>query len=80
MSRILVGLLIFQLVGTPMAYFLWSTLNEGLAMQASAWRIALAFPVLALYIGLLVVMARQIRRWQAAREADAARHSGGARA
>ncbi|HEY8370580.1 MAG TPA: hypothetical protein VIM86_14830 [Thermodesulfobacteriota bacterium] len=80
MSRILVGLLVFQLVGTPMAYFLWSTLNEGLALQASAWRIALAVPVLALFIAFIIVMARQVQRWQAAREADAARRSGGARA
>jgi hypothetical protein len=78
-KRILIGLAIFQLIGTPMAYFLWRTVNEGLALQAPAWRLALAVPVLALFIGLLVLLSRQVQHWQASREADAARRSGGAR-
>jgi hypothetical protein len=53
----------FAALGTPMFLYLWETLNGLLTGHADAMRLLIALPVLALFVGLLVVLSRVVRRW-----------------
>lgn len=62
----LIGLMaIFVLIGVPMVAFLWELLNDLLALEVRPLQLAIAVPVLLLFAGLLVVLARRVRRWDA---------------
>lgn len=75
-GQIVAGLALFFVIGFPMAAYLWSTLNDALTGTVALWRLGLAVPVLALFIGLLTFLARRIEQWEAVRPGGA-RHTGG---
>lgn len=54
---------IFVVIGTPMVYFLWSVVNELLTGHVDGRRLALAIPILGVFIVLLGYVARTVRRW-----------------
>jgi hypothetical protein len=58
------AMLLFVVVGAPMVYYLWSTLNEVLAGHFQAGRIAISVVVLLIFLGLLNILTRSIRRWE----------------
>ncbi|GEM_PF-2008987 len=54
---------VFAAVGTPMVAYLWETLNQLMALHVDPVRLALSVPVLIVFIGLLILLARAVRRY-----------------
>jgi hypothetical protein len=52
----------FVVVGTPMVYFLWKTLNETLAGRFDGVRLGIAAVILLIFSALLLILSRSIRR------------------
>lgn len=64
-TRGLMGaMLLFVVVGAPMVYYLWSTLNELLAGHFNGGRVGISIIVLLIFLGLLGILTRSIRRWE----------------
>lgn len=57
-------MLLFVLVGAPLVYYLWTTLNELLAGHIDTTRLAISIIVLLIFLGLLSILTRSIRRWE----------------
>jgi hypothetical protein len=55
----------FVIVGFPLVYVIWETINQVLTGNLGAVRPALFFPALVVFAVLLVVLARVLRRWSA---------------
>ncbi len=55
----------FVVVGAPMVYYLWTTLNELLAGHVDPGRLGISIIVLLIFLGLLSILTRSIRRWEA---------------
>ena len=55
----------FVIVGTPLVYLLWRVVNDLLTGQVVGTRLLLAVPALVVFIIVLNVLARTIRRWDA---------------
>ena len=58
------AMLLFVVVGAPMVYYLWSTLNEVLAGHIDGGRIGISIIVLLIFLGLLGILTRSVRRWE----------------
>jgi hypothetical protein len=56
---------IFVVVGTPLVYLLWTVVNDLLTGNIVTSRLLLAVPVLIVFIIVLTVLARTVRRWDA---------------
>jgi hypothetical protein len=67
--RLLLGMLGFVLVGTPLVFYLWSTINELLSGHVGV-RDLLALPVLGLFVVLLIILGRSVSRWNGASPVD----------
>jgi hypothetical protein len=52
----------FVVVGAPMVYYLWTTLNEVLAGHFDGTRLLLTAVVLLIFLGLLSILSRSVRR------------------
>jgi len=52
----------FVVVGTPMVYYLWKTLNETLAGRFDGVRLLIAAVILLIFGALLFILSRSIRR------------------
>jgi len=63
-GALLLQMALYVLVGIPMVGYLWDTLNHLLALEGRATQVLIAVPVLLVFIGLMVVLARQVRRWE----------------
>lgn len=63
--KLLLLILLFALLGTPLVAYLWDTLNELVALHVNPVRLLIAIPVLLVFIGLLKLLAIQVRRWDA---------------
>lgn len=68
LGRLTVTLAIFVVVGTPLLAYLWETLNVLMTGVVDGGRLLLALPVAALFVGLLLLLARVVRRWEGERE------------
>jgi hypothetical protein len=55
---------ILVIIGFPMVYVLWDAVNLLLAGDLAAIRYAIVVPVLALFVALLVVVAKLVRSWE----------------
>jgi hypothetical protein len=55
----------FVIVGTPLVYLLWRVVNDLLTGQVVGTRMLLAVPALVVFIIVLNVLARTVRRWDA---------------
>ena len=58
------AMLVFVVVGAPMVYYLWTTINELLAGHIQAGRLGISIIVLLIFLGLLGILTRSIRRWE----------------
>ena len=63
--KLLAWIVLFVILGTPLVAFLWETLNALLTGHFDALQIAISVPVLALFYGLLLILARFIEKWDA---------------
>lgn len=52
----------FVVVGAPMVYYLWSTLNEVLAGHFDGGRFLLSIVILLIFLGVLAILSRSVRR------------------
>lgn len=52
----------FVVLGAPMVYYLWTTINELLAGHVDGSRLGIASGVLLLFVGLLIILSRSVRR------------------
>lgn len=55
---------VFVIAGIPLVAYLWETLNQILSLDVEGARLLISVPVLLVLIGILMVMARLVRRWQ----------------
>ena len=56
----------YVVVGFPLVWYLWETVNEILKAHFDGTRILIAIPVLLLLLGLLVLLGRSVQRWDRA--------------
>ena len=63
-GTLIAAMLGFVVVGAPMVYYLWSTVNELLAGHFDARRAGISIIVLLIFLGLLSILTRSIRRWE----------------
>ena len=52
----------FVVLGAPMVYYLWTTINELLAGHVEGLRLGISAGVLLLFVGLLIILSRSVRR------------------
>ena len=52
----------FVVVGAPMVFYLWTTINELLAGHFDGTRFLLSLGVLLIFVGLLTILSRSVRR------------------
>ncbi len=52
----------FVIVGAPLVYYLWSTINEVLAGRFEGVRLLISGIVLLIFVGLLTILSRSVRR------------------
>jgi hypothetical protein len=64
LSKLIVGIAIFVLVGIPLVGYLWWTLNDLLAGDVRPVQLAIALPLLLAFAGLLVILSRVVHRWE----------------
>lgn len=62
-TKLILWMLLFVAVGTPMVYVVWSFLNDALQGSVDATSALVAVPVLAVFAGLLVILGRWVRRF-----------------
>ena len=61
-GRIMLVILVFAALGTPMFLYLWETLNGLLNGHLDGTRLLVSLPVLALFAGLLALLRRVLAR------------------
>lgn len=54
----------FVVVGAPMVYYLWTTINELLAGHFDGSRVLISLVILLIFLGLLTILSRSVRRWE----------------
>lgn len=64
-GRLMLVMAAFVIVGAPLVYLLWRVVNDLLTGQVVGTRLLLAVPALVVFIIVLTVLARTIRRWDA---------------
>ena len=52
----------FVVVGAPLVYYLWTTLNEVLAGRFDGVRILISAGLLLIFLGVLAILSRSVRR------------------
>lgn len=62
-GKVLALMALCVLLGIPLVAYLWETLNEVLALEVDPSRLLIAVPVLLIFLGLLILMTRLVRRW-----------------
>ena len=62
-SRLIGLMTAFVLLGMPLVWYLWTAVNEILTGHVEGGRLLLAIPVLVLFLALLVLLSRAVRRW-----------------
>lgn len=63
LGGLMVAMLLFVIVGTPLVYLLWTFVNDVLTGHVVGSRLLLAVPALIVFIIVLNVLARTVRRW-----------------
>ena len=62
MGRLVAFIAVFAVIGIPIVAFLWETLNHILALQTSPRELAMGAGALVIFLVLLAVLAKQVRR------------------
>jgi hypothetical protein len=65
--RLAGGIALFVLVGFPLVAYLWETLNQLMGGEVRPLRLLLTLPVVLLLTGVLRLLSRAVRRWEAER-------------
>lgn len=65
LGGLMAAMALFVVVGTPLVYLLWTVVNDLLTGHVVVTRLLLAVPVLIVFIIVLNVLARTVRRWDA---------------
>ncbi len=63
-GQLIAVIAILVIVGLPMVYVLWEAVNLLLTGDLAAIRYAIVVPVLAVFLALLVGVAKLVRRWE----------------
>ncbi|NIP83181.1 MAG: hypothetical protein GWM90_29690 [Gemmatimonadetes bacterium] len=63
-GKLIAVMLLFVVVGAPLVYYLWTTINELLAGHFDGPRLGVSAVVLLIFLGLLSILTRSIRRWE----------------
>jgi hypothetical protein len=71
LSKLTVGIALFVLVGFPLVAYLWETMNQLMGGIVRPVQLALSVPAALLLAGVLVVLSRTVRRWEAERPQQA---------
>lgn len=69
-SRLVLGIALFVLLGTPLVGYLWEALNNLLAGHIRPMQLLLAVPAAVLFYLLLRFMGRTVRAWDRGRNAS----------
>lgn len=67
LGKLILGIAVFTAAGIPLVGYLWETLNQLLAGQVNPHRLLISLPLLLLLAGLLVLVSRTVRSWEAER-------------
>lgn len=67
LPKLILGIGLFVLLGFPLVAYLWETLNQLMGGEVHAGRLLLSLPAVLLLAGLLLVLGRTVRRWEAER-------------
>lgn len=60
----LIGLMaLFVAVGTPLVWYIWSSMNDVLTGRWDGGRLLRTLPVLLAFLLLLFLLAKSVRRW-----------------
>jgi hypothetical protein len=62
-AKLVAAMAVYVLVGFPLVWYLWETVNELLKAQVEGRQLLLAVPVLLLLLGLLILLGRSVQRW-----------------
>jgi len=62
---LMAAMALFVVLGTPLVYVLWSVVNDILTGHIVTTRLLLAVPALIVFIIVLNLLARAVRRWDA---------------
>lgn len=65
LGRLMAGVALFVILGTPLVAYLWETLNVLLTGVVQPGRLLLAIPLALLFAGVLWLLARTVRAWGA---------------
>lgn len=65
-TGLVVKMVLLVVVGGPMVYVLWEALNHLLSGDADAVRWSIVFPVLVVFSGFVIWLARAVSRWDRA--------------
>ena len=61
--KLVVLMAIYVVVGFPLVWYLWETVNQLLNAEFVGSRLLLSIPVLLLLLGLLILLGRSVQRW-----------------
>ena len=60
----LIGLMaVFVVLGMPLVWYLWTVVNEVLTGHVNGRHVLIALPVLVVFLALLVLLSKAVRRW-----------------
>jgi len=62
-GKLVAMMAVYVVVGFPLVWYLWETVNEVLKAEFNGPRILIAVPVLLLLFGVLVLLGRSVQRW-----------------
>jgi hypothetical protein len=68
LPRLIGGITAFVLVGFPLVGYLWETLNQLFSGEVHPGRLLISIPLLIVFAGLLALLSRTVRRWEAERQ------------
>jgi hypothetical protein len=71
LPRLIIGIAVFVLVGSPMVGYLWETLNQLLAGEVHPGRLLVSLPLLVVLAGVLMLLSQFVRRWEGEGQARA---------
>ena len=77
LPRLIGWIALFVLVGFPLVGYLWETLNVLLAGVVQPTRLVISVPVLLVLAGVLMLLSRAVRGWEAERRTTQTSHRQG---
>lgn len=60
---IVVQMVLFVVIGTPMVAYLWEIVNKVLSLSATPTQILLGIPVLIVFLSFVAILTFRVRKW-----------------